>query len=59
MNVKIETAMMPGSAIGMMMRSTACGREQPSIMAASSSSSGIDWKKDLNSHMLNGSENVV
>ena len=59
MNVKMETAMTPGSASGTITRATAIGREAPSVIAASSRSRGIDWKNARRSHMLNGSENVV
>ena len=59
MNVKIETAMTPGSASGTMTRATALTREAPSVIAASSRSIGIDWKNARSSHMLNGSEKVV
>ncbi len=37
-------------------RATACGRVAPSVIAASSSSSGIDWKHARSSHMETGSE---
>ena len=59
MKEKIDTAMIPGSARGTMTNSTACGREAPSVIAACSSSIGIDWKNERNNHMLNGSANVV
>jgi len=35
------------------------GREAPSVIAASSRSSGIDWKKERSSHIENGSEKVA
>src|SRR5881398_4212126 len=59
MNVKIAVAMMPGSARGITTYAIACARLAPSISAACSSSSGIDWKNARRIHSAYGSENEI
>src|SRR6266536_971036 len=53
-NEKITTVRIPGIEIGSTTRRSAFNREQPSIRAASSSSSGIVLKKPIRSHVENG-----
>src|SRR5438034_10296250 len=53
-NEKITTVRIPGSEIGKTMRISAWRREQPSISAASASSSGIVLKKPIRSQIENG-----
>src|SRR5439155_8761738 len=53
-NVKMTTVSTPGSEIGKTTRRSACSREQPSIRAASSNSTGIDLKKPISSQIENG-----
>ena len=47
----------PGAAIGITMRSSTPSGEQPSIIAASSTSSGTSTKKPIRSQIENGSAN--
>src|SRR5881275_895439 len=53
-NVKMTTVRIPGTEIGSTMRRSAAKREQPSIIAASSSSRGIVLKNPIISHVANG-----
>src|ERR687887_1485343 len=53
-NVKITTVRIPGSEIGNTTRQSAFSLEQPSIRAASSSSTGIVLKKPISSQTENG-----
>src|SRR5207253_10341853 len=56
-NVKMTTVRIPGSEIGKITRQSAFSLEQPSIRAASSSSSGIVLKKPISSQVENGTVN--
>ena len=51
---KITADRIPASEIGMMICTMARARLQPSTMAASSMSLGIDLKKPIKSHTQNG-----
>ena len=53
-NVKMTTVRIPGSEIGSTMRRSAAKREQPSIIAASSTSRGIVLKNPIISQVANG-----
>jgi hypothetical protein len=59
MKVKVAVAMRPGTASGSTMCSTARGRLAPSVSAASSSSSGMLWKKLRSSHSANGRHSAL
>ena len=58
MKVRMPVAMMPGSAIGSTTWITARNRLAPSVIAASSRSIGIDWKKVRNIHSAKGRLNA-
>jgi hypothetical protein len=59
MNVKIAAAISPGRASGSTTYHTVRPLPAPSTRAASSSSSGIDWKNARSTHRQNGRQNVV
>ena len=54
MNENSATTAMPGAMIGTTTRTRAPSREQPSIMAASSISTGKSRRKPTSSHTANG-----
>src|SRR6478672_2857775 len=56
-NVKMTTVRIPGTEIGSTIRRSAVKREQPSIIAASSSSRGIVLKNPIISQVANGTVN--
>ena len=59
MKVKMPAAMRPGRASGRTTCHTARRSVAPSTRAASSSSSGIDWKNERRSQRQNGRQKVV